>query len=58
MDRIKAILKDYKGGSPVYVIESSGRRLAAPESLWVDGSAALISRLEEILEKENVKFVE
>ena len=58
MDKIKGILKDYKGDAPVYVVESSGKRFAAPESLWIHGSDTLISRLEEILGKENVKFVE
>lgn len=58
MDTIKAVLKDYKGNSPVYVVEASGRRFAAPESLFVEADNSLISRLSEILGKENVKFVE
>ena len=58
MDTIKNILKDYKGTSPVYVVEASGRRFAAPESLYIERNDSLIFRLSEILGKENVKFVE
>ena len=58
MDKIKEILKDYKGRTPVYVVEATGQRFVAPESLWIEPENALISRLFEILGKENVKLVE
>ncbi len=58
MDTIKDIIKDYNGNIPVYVVEESGQRFAAPESLWIRSDNSLILRLFEILGKENVKFVE
>lgn len=58
MDIIKDILKDYRGNIPVYVVDESGQRFAAPESLWIRSDNSLILRLYEILGKENVKFVE
>ena len=58
MTAIKEILADYSGSTPVIVVEQSGKRFAAPESLFVEYDNSLISRLSEILGKENVKFVE
>ena len=58
MNKIKEILADYFGTNPVYVVDASGKRFAAPESLYVKNDNSLILRLYEILGKENVKFVE
>lgn len=58
MEQVKTTLAAHKGSTPVYVIEGSGKRLLAPESLWVTPNSALISELEEILGRENVKNVE
>ena len=58
MDEAKKTLCKYYGGTPVYVVEGSGKRLLAPESLWVSPTLALTGELEEILGKENVKLVD
>ena len=58
MEQIKSILADYKGDSPVFVVEASGMRFAAPENLWVDNNKNLVLRLMEMLGKENVKVVD
>ncbi len=58
MELAKAVLVQYAGNTPVYVVEASGKRLLAPESLWIIPENTLITSLQEILGKENVKLVE
>ena len=58
MDEVKKQLSLYSGKIPVYVVEDGGKRLLAPENLWVTPSYQLISELEQILGRENVKLVE
>jgi DNA polymerase-3 subunit alpha len=58
MTAVKTALAEFGGDTPVYVVEASGKRLLAPESLWVTPDQRLISELKEILGQENVKNVE
>ena len=58
MESVKTLLAKHSGQTPVYVVEASGNRLLAPKNLWISREDVLISSLEEILGKENVKFVE
>ncbi len=58
MDKTKELLARFKGDIPVFVVEGSGKKLLAPESLWIRRDEGLISALEEILSEENVKLVE
>ncbi|MBO5873317.1 MAG: hypothetical protein J6Q56_03840, partial [Clostridia bacterium] len=58
MDEVKKQLFLYSGETAVYVVESVGKKLLAPKNLWVTPSYELISELEQILGKENVKLVE
>ncbi len=58
MEKVKELLPEYRGDVPVYVVEGSGKKLLAPESLWIRRDEGLISALEEILLEENVKLVE
>ncbi len=58
MDRVKETLAEYSGDTPVYVVELSGKKLLAPQTLWITPEEALISALTEILGQENVKLVE
>ena len=58
MENVKKILAEFSGDTPVYVVMEDGKRLLAPEGLWVTPQNKLISCLEEILGKENVKLVE
>ncbi len=58
MPSVKRTLAEFSGDTPVYVVEASGKRLLAPESLWITPDQRLISELKEILGEENVKNVE
>lgn len=58
MREVKEKLPLFAGSTPVFVVEASGKRLLAPESLWITPENDLISVLGEILGKENVKLVE
>jgi DNA polymerase-3 subunit alpha len=58
MEQVKGELSRYFGEKPVFVVESSGKKLLAPKSLWVTPEKELIASLSEILGKENVKLVE
>ena len=58
MAEVKEKLPFFSGRTPVFVVEASGKRLLAPESLWITPENDLISALSEILGKENVKLVE
>ena len=58
MDSIKELLSHYLGDIPVYVVDSTGKKLLAPKSLWIRQDAELISQAEKILSPKNVKFVE
>jgi hypothetical protein len=58
MAEVKEKLPLFAGSTPVFVVEASGKRLLAPESLWITPENDLISVLGEILGKENVKLVE
>ncbi|MEE0928391.1 MAG: DNA polymerase III subunit alpha [Acutalibacteraceae bacterium] len=58
MTAVKELLPCFGGATPVYVVEATGKRLLAPESLWVTPSEELILKLKEILGQENVKNVE
>lgn len=58
LDKVKQILKDFKGNNPVIVVcTEDNRRLAAPQSLYVNENPELISRLSDFLGGDNVKFV-
>lgn len=58
MEEIKGILSEYKGTTPVYVVDSEGKRLLAPESLWINKNSQIVDKLFEKLGKENVKIVD
>lgn len=56
--KVTAVLENFKGNVPVYVVEQTGKRFLAPQRLWVTCDDRLISSLQEILGKENIKTVE
>ncbi len=55
---IKNILSRYKGDTPVYIVDMNGKRLLAPESLWIDKHSGILEELVKKLGEENVKIVE
>ena len=56
--QIREILGCYKGETPVYIVcIDSGKRLSAPQSLYVKKCDELNQKLCEILGDNNVKFV-
>ena len=56
--QIREILGCYKGETPVYIVcMDSGKRLSAPQSLYVKKCNELTQKLCEILGENNVKFV-
>lgn len=58
LDEIKSILSNFKGDTPVYIVDSEGKKLLAPRDYWVEPLGALIGSLEEKFQKNNVKLVE
>ncbi len=58
LEDIKAILSEYNGDIPVYIVDSLGKRLLAPRELWISPVGELIEKLEEKFEKNNIKLVE
>ncbi len=53
---VKAILSQHRGNSPVYIVcEDTGKRLVAPQSLYVEFSDELNKKLCEILGNDNIK---
>lgn len=55
LDRIKPILAEHSGTTPVCIhIEETKATAMAPQNLWVTPSDSLLSRLAELLGKENV----
>ena len=58
MEQVKKVLSGHRGATPVYVVEASGKKLLAPETLFITGSNALVAELSEILGADNVKLVE
>ena len=56
--KVKTVLAKYSGNHPVIIVcEDNGRRLAAPQSLFVRENNGLIAELSAILGGEKVKFV-
>ncbi|MBO5359076.1 MAG: hypothetical protein J6A78_07140 [Clostridia bacterium] len=56
--RVREILGFYKGETPVYIVcMDSGKRLLAPQSLYIKKCDELNQKLCEILGSDNVKFV-
>ncbi len=56
--RVKEILDRFKGENPVIIVcVDSGRRLAAPKSLYIEDNEALFTELSTLLGEKNVKFV-
>ena len=54
--KIKTILSQHKGDTPVFIVcEDTGKRLAAPQSLYVKFGDELNKKLVEILGENNVK---
>lgn len=57
-EKLKALLSFHKGNNPVYIVcTKDNRRLAAPESLFIDWCEPLNRKLSALLGEENVKFV-
>ena len=55
LDRIKPILAEHAGSTPVCIrIEETKATAMAPQNLWVTPSDDLLSRLFDMLGKENV----
>ena len=55
---IKRILANFKGQNPVFIVcADTNKKLSAPESLFVSYSEDLISKIETVAGKGNVRFV-
>ncbi|MEE1186138.1 MAG: DNA polymerase III subunit alpha [Acutalibacteraceae bacterium] len=56
--KIKSILSNYNGKTPVYIIDlSNNKKLLAPQKLWVNENPTMIGLIEEITGKDNVKLI-
>ncbi|MBQ4515374.1 MAG: DNA polymerase III subunit alpha [Clostridia bacterium] len=55
LERIKPILAQHRGNSPVYIhIEETRKTAVAPRNLWVSTSDELTEKIAEIIGKENI----
>ena len=58
-EKIKAVLSDFKGNSPVYIVcADTNKKLEAPRHLYINYSAELRDKLAKIVGIDNVKYVE
>ena len=56
--QIKEILANFKGKNPVYIVcDDTNKKLLATDSLFVAYSDELISKIESVAGKDNVRFV-
>ena len=57
-ESVCSALETHHGDKPVIIVCSdTGKRLAAPERLQGDGSETLISALQSVVGRENIKYI-
>ncbi len=57
-DRLVNIISGFKGDVPVYVyFNDNNKRVVAPKNLWIQPNQSLVTELEGIFGKENVKLI-
>ena len=57
-ESVCSVLEAHHGDKPVIIVCSdTGKRLAAPERLQGDGSEALISALQSVVGRDNIKYI-
>lgn len=57
-NEVKAVLSNYSGEIPVYIVEEGGKRLLAPKELWITANDEILQQLCKILSENNVKLVD
>jgi len=56
LEKIKSILSEHRGDTPVVIYTAGGRNLKTTGDLWVDAGEGLKEALERLLGPENVKM--